>query len=117
MEVGLPRLQYFGWLCSHCLLKWRSQRDSHHKAESSLQHFETYVSAILLRYYFADVASDSNTSWVPNTQNTLLKVRVEGYDGDVLKATLNLDDLDFIWNHPTVNQPSSFNKGQKGAII
>jgi hypothetical protein len=42
---------------------------------------------------------------------------VEGYDGDAKKATLNLDDLDFIWNHPTVNQPSNFKNGQKGAII
>jgi hypothetical protein len=47
----------------------------------------------------------------------LLKVRVEGYDEDTKKATLKLDDLDFIWNHPTVNQASNFKNGQKGTII
>jgi alpha-amylase len=25
--------------------------------------------------------------------------------------------VDFVWNHPTVNQPSNFKNGQKGAII
>jgi hypothetical protein len=46
-----------------------------------------------------------------------LKVRVEAYDNGVKKASLELDDVDFIWNHPSVNQPSSFKNGQKGAII
>jgi len=46
-----------------------------------------------------------------------LKVKVEGWDGDQKKATLDLDELDFTWNHPSVNQPSNFKNGQKGSII
>lgn len=44
-------------------------------------------------------------------------MRVEGYDGTLQKATLVLDDLDFIWNHPQINQPDNYKRGQKGAII
>jgi hypothetical protein len=32
-------------------------------------------------------------------------------------ATLILDDLDFVWNHPQINSTSNFNKGQKGVIV
>jgi len=37
--------------------------------------------------------------------------------GGKLVASLVLDDLDFVWNHPAVNQPDNFLKGQKGAIV
>ena len=47
----------------------------------------------------------------------LLNVKVEAADGELIKATLDLDSLDFVWNHPTVNQPDNFKKGQKGTII
>lgn len=32
-------------------------------------------------------------------------------------ATLVLDPVEFIWNHPTINLPSNYKNGQKGAII
>lgn len=47
----------------------------------------------------------------------LLKIKVEGYKNGEKVATLFLDDVDFVWNHPTVNQPSNYKGGQKGAII
>ena len=69
------------------------------------------------RYFYGDSPSDSNTYFVNSGSSDLLKIRVEGYDGDTKKATLVLDDLDFVWNHPKVNQPDNFKNGQKGAII
>ena len=47
----------------------------------------------------------------------LLKIKVEAVEGETVKATLVLDEVDFVWNHPTVNQPDNFKRGQKGAII
>jgi hypothetical protein len=32
-------------------------------------------------------------------------------------ANLDLENLDFIWNHPQVNTSANFNKGQKGVIV
>jgi len=37
-------------------------------------------------------------------------------DGSLI-ASLVLDELDFIWNHPAVNQPPQYKNGQKGAIV
>jgi alpha-amylase len=54
---------------------------------------------------------------VSNGDTNLLKVRVEGWNGSDKKASLDLDALDFTWNHPVVNQPSNFKNGQKGSII
>lgn len=74
-------------------------------------------SSLTLKYYFGDAASDSNTFFVGNSFKNLLSVRVEAYDGSTKAAELRLDDVDFIWNHPAVNQPSNYKNGQKGAII
>lgn len=74
-------------------------------------------SNLQLKYYFGDSASDSNTYFVSNGFNQLLKIRVEAYDGTTKKATLVLDDADFVWNHPSINQPGNYKNGQKGAII
>lgn len=52
-----------------------------------------------------------------NSYNQLLKVRVEARQDGRKIADLKLDDLDFVWNHPSVNQPGSFENGQKGAIV
>jgi alpha-amylase len=32
-------------------------------------------------------------------------------------ASLEVEPVDFIWNHPAVNQPPQYKGGQKGAII
>ena len=74
-------------------------------------------SSLQLKFFFNDESSDSNNHFVPNGASDLLKIRVEAYDGTLIKATLNLEDLDFIWNHPKVNTPDSYKRGQKGAII
>ena len=31
-------------------------------------------------------------------------------------ANLQLEPVNFHWNHPAVNQPSNYKNGQKGAI-
>jgi len=73
-----------------------------------------------LIYQFGAVKSPSNIFIVtPSLVNgTTLKVSCTAYflNGTQI-ATLQLDDLDFIWNHPTVNTPSNYLNGQKGAII
>jgi len=74
-------------------------------------------SSLTLKYFFGDSSSDSNSFFASSSFKNLLTVRVEAYDGGEKKATLKIDDVDFTWNHPTVNQPSNFKSGQKGAII
>ena len=74
-------------------------------------------SSLALKYYFNDAASDSNTFFVGSSFKGLLSVRVEAFDGSTKAASLQLDDVDFVWNHPAVNQPSNYKNGQKGAII
>lgn len=70
-----------------------------------------------LRYFYNKKQSDSSNYFVSSGTSDLLKIRVEAVDDELIKATLILDELDFIWNHPAVNQPDNFKKGQKGAII
>ena len=52
-----------------------------------------------------------------NAPAGLLSIKVEAWQGGDKIATLTIDALDFIWNHPTVNQPDNFKNGQKGVII
>jgi alpha-amylase len=49
--------------------------------------------------------------------NDLLKVRVEAWSDGKKIADLKLDDLDFVWNHPSINLSGNYENGQKGAII
>ncbi|CAK80989.1 unnamed protein product (macronuclear) [Paramecium tetraurelia] len=37
--------------------------------------------------------------------------------GEITIAKLDLQPVDFVWNHPTVNQSSHYKNGQKGAIV
>jgi alpha-amylase len=69
-----------------------------------------------LKYYYNDIEGSSKYSVDSNFKN-LLKVIVKAYVGGDLWATLELDHLDFIWNHPVVNTSSNYKNGQKGAII
>lgn len=49
--------------------------------------------------------------------NELLKVRVEArLDGNKI-AELKLDDLEFIWNHPSISLGGNYENGQKGVIV
>ena len=69
-----------------------------------------------LKYYFNE-SSQSEDSLKVNSPSGVLKMKVEAYDNGEKIATLVLEDVDFIWNHPTVNQPDNFKQGQKGVII
>lgn len=44
-------------------------------------------------------------------------MRVEGYKGGDKVATLDLEVVDFLWNHPTISTPDAYKNGQKGAIV
>jgi alpha-amylase len=74
-------------------------------------------SSLTLKYFFGDSSSESSSTFVPNSFKSLLSVRVEAYEEGDKMAELKIDDVDFTWNHPTVNQPGNFKNGQKGAII
>ena len=68
-----------------------------------------------LKYFFND-KEWSGSKYQVSSPEKVMKIRVELW-GDSKIATLNLEPLDFIWNHPDVNQPSNFKNGQKGAIV
>ena len=83
---------------------------------TTLNPRDSDAGSVVLKYFYNDVEGQNKYN-VDSNFKSLLKVVVKGYLGDQLWATLTLDELDFIWNHPTVNQPSSYKNGQKGAII
>lgn len=70
-----------------------------------------------LSYFYNGVEDSSNTKTVNAGSSDLLQITVKAKVGADLHATLVLDAIDFIWNHPTVNTPSNYKNGQKGAII
>lgn len=74
-------------------------------------------SGLQLKYFFNDEEKTESTFYVNSQYKNLLKVKVEGYKDGKKVATLIIDEVDFVWNHPTVVQPSSFKSGQKGVIV
>jgi len=76
-----------------------------------------------LYYYFnSQTAQELNTMTVKSQQYKAFKssnyeVKAEIRQGDNVIASLILDPLDFIFNHPKINLPSNYENGQKGAII
>lgn len=74
-------------------------------------------SGVSLTYSFNGQNQTSNVYRAAKGANTLLNIIVYATkDGNHL-AKLVLDPLDFIWNHPQVQQSSVFKNGQKGAIV
>lgn len=72
-----------------------------------------------LFYKFNDEQLTSNPKYnVDSTfkANVFVTVYLKS-TSDITLATLVLEPVEFIWNHPQVNQPGSYQNGQKGAIV
>ena len=69
-----------------------------------------------LKYFFNETAQ-SEPIFKANWPAGLLSIRAEAWQGGEKVATLVIDALDFIWNHPPVNQPGNFKDGQKGVVV
>ena len=74
-------------------------------------------SNVTLTYLLNGTNTTNNVINLDNSFKGLLEVTVYATRNGQSLATLVLDPLDFIWNHPTVNQSSNYKNGQKGAII
>mmetsp|Transcript_25638 Transcript_25638/g.22651 ORF Transcript_25638/g.22651 Transcript_25638/m.22651 type:complete len:229 (+) Transcript_25638:36-722(+) len=78
-------------------------------------------SSYTIYYVFGTTNQTDPIFTVDNTQyndGSVMEVGAYAYDSSGnLAYQLQLDPLDFIWNHPTVNTPGNYKKGQKGAII
>ncbi|KAK8899441.1 alpha-amylase [Tritrichomonas musculus] len=67
-----------------------------------------------LTYYFDGVAQKEPTKTYDSSYNGLLKVKVTAATGE----TLDLDEIDFIWNiEPLKGRSGDYRNGQKGAIV
>ena len=67
-----------------------------------------------LTYYFDGVAQSSNSKTYDSSYKGLLKVKVVAATGE----TLELDEIDFIWNlEPLKQRNGDYRNGQKGAIV
>ena len=66
-----------------------------------------------LKYYFNGQDQDDNSKTFDSTFEGVLKVVVKASTGE----TLELEDIDFVWNSEPLKTPKYDTKGQKGAII
>lgn len=67
-----------------------------------------------LTYYFDGVAQKSSSKVYDSSYKGLLKIKVTAATGE----SLELDELDFIWNvEPLKSRSGDFRNGQKGAIV
>lgn len=69
-----------------------------------------------LKYFFNDTEQSSPNLTVSNPSG-IVNIRVELWSNDDKIGTLNLESVDFIWNHPGINLPDNYKGGQKGAIV
>ncbi len=74
-------------------------------------------SSTTLAYKFGDGSwqSDNTYSATATTDTGVLTVKVSDA-GDTSKV-VTLEEVDFVWNAPAVNQPDNYKNGQKGAIV
>ncbi|OHT02941.1 Alpha amylase, catalytic domain containing protein [Tritrichomonas foetus] len=67
-----------------------------------------------LTYYFDGVAQSSNSKTFDSSYTGLLNIKVVAATGE----TLELDDVDFIWNNEPIKARSGdYRNGQKGAVV
>ena len=66
-----------------------------------------------LKYYFDDVAQDSNVKEFDESYKKILKIKVKAETGEILE----LEDVDFYWNIEQLGNTKFDTKGQKGAIV
>ena len=69
---------------------------------------------LTLKYLFDGVAQDSNTKVFDESYKGILKIKVLATTGE----SLELEDVDFIWNvHPLKEREGDYRNGKKGAIV
>ena len=66
-------------------------------------------------YKFGDVEQSSNVFVVDDTQSFPDGMKVSCRIPDI--ASLELENLYFLWDNPVVNQPPSYENGQKGGVV
>lgn len=67
--------------------------------------------------YFFNGESRSSATWSASSPAGVLDIKVEAWQDGSKIASLQLEKIDFIWNHPQVNTASNFKNGQKGVIV
>eukprot|EP00742_Colponemidia_sp_Colp-10_P003716 GILJ01003955.1.p1 GENE.GILJ01003955.1~~GILJ01003955.1.p1 ORF type:complete len:647 (-),score=79.81 GILJ01003955.1:225-2165(-) len=105
-----PGFQTYHSLQAYASMTYSSDRQS---AEVTVRAF-TKSTCTSLQYSF-DGSSyvQSPTFSVDSSFRRPLKITISGSDG----STLVLEDLDFVWTAPVVDQPANYQNGQKGAIV
>jgi len=84
---------------------------------------EKLPSGFNLLYYFGETQTDKNEISISASdsqrylEGMAVKVEVLSSDNTSVLATLELEEVDFIWNNPKINLPPNYENGQKGAII
>lgn len=68
---------------------------------------------VTLVYYFNGNKQVNNTYQVNSSFNGTLNIVVQGSDG----SKLEMEEVFFIWNNPTVSQGPQYLGGQKGTIV
>ena len=66
-----------------------------------------------LKYIFDGVEQEDSMKVFDTSFNKVLKIKIKAKTGE----TLELEDIDFIWNSQQLNETKYDTKGQKGAII
>lgn len=69
-----------------------------------------------LKYSF-NGAEQSSSSFSVSSPAGVLEIKVEAWLSGSKIATLKLETIDFLWNHPQINTPSNYKNGQKGVIV
>ena len=66
-----------------------------------------------LTYIFDGEEQKSNMRVFDSTYNAILKIKVKAKSGE----TLELEDVDFVWNSQPLRKPKYDTKGKRGAIV
>ena len=75
-----------------------------------------------IRYTFGDIEQESNIFVITpsnNTYNNGMPIKARIYDSRTKAelVKLELEEEYFIWDNPTITQPSNYENGQKGGIV
>lgn len=96
------------------LVGYAQQKYSSDLKKCTVSIYTRTIEPMELTYFFDDMEQTSNSKEFDSSYKGLLKVKVKAKSGE----TLELDDIDFIWNVGELNPPKFNTKnGQKGAIV
>ena len=73
----------------------------------------------ILFQYNGETLTESTSYPVTKANSSPVQVTAVLQDASSSKtlATLVMEPVEFLWNHPTVTQPSNYKNGQKGAVV